>query len=189
MGLDFDVADSPCESESAGNSQSELPTYFVTPSGMAALEDPGMIVDDLARAARYQGLHALFAQAFEFLRRPDLGALDDGKHAILGDRLLVIVARGQGRGREQSPLEFHRQYIDIQYVVEGTDCIGWLPTPSCQRVKNPYDADKDVGFFYDRPATWLTVSTGQFAVFFPDDAHAPLAGQGAVHKAVVKVAV
>jgi beta-galactosidase beta subunit len=46
-----------------------------------------------------------------------------------------------------------------------------------------------VGFFYDRPTTWLTLSAGQFAVFFPEDAHAPLAGQGGVHKAVVKVAV
>ena len=96
---------------------------------------------------------------------------------------------GQGRGAEQALLEFHRRYIDIQFVVAGIDLIGWLPTPSCQRVSTPYDEAKDVGFFYDRPATWLSVAAGQFALFFPEDAHAPLAGQGAVHKAVVKVAV
>ncbi len=148
-----------------------------------------MIVDDLARAARYEGLHALFPQALEFLRRPDVATLPDGKHTILDDRLFVIVARAQGRGREGSPLEFHRRYIDVQYVVAGTDQIGWLPTSSCQRVSSPYDEEKDVGFFYDRAATWLTLAAGQFAVFFPEDAHAPLAGQGAVHKAVIKVAV
>jgi YhcH/YjgK/YiaL family protein len=148
-----------------------------------------MIIDDLARAPRYAGLHPLFAQAFEFLQRPDVAALPDGKHAIAGERLFVIVARGQGRGAEQALLEFHRRYIDIQFVVAGTDLIGWLPTPSCQRVSTEYDEAKDVGFFYDRPATWLSVAAGQFAVFFPEDAHAPLAGQGAVHKAVVKVAV
>jgi biofilm protein TabA len=148
-----------------------------------------MIVDDLARSARYEGLHPLFGQAFGFLRRPDLAALPDGKHAILDDRLFVLVARGQGRGREQSPLESHRRYIDIQYVVAGSDQIGWLPTPACQRVSDPYYAGKDIGFFFDRPPTWLALSPGQFAIFFPEDAHAPLGGEGPAHKAVVKVAV
>lgn len=43
--------------------------------------------------------------------------------------------------------------------------------------------------FFDRPATWLAVSRGVFAVFYPEDAHAPLASLGPIHKAVVKIAV
>ena len=148
-----------------------------------------MIVDCLARASQYEKVHPLFARAFEFLLRSDLAALPDGKHVILDDRLFVLIARGQGRGRELSPLESHRKYIDIQYVVAGSDQIGWLPTPECQRVSSPYNASQDIGFFFDRPATWLALVPGQFAIFFPDDAHAPLAGEGPAHKAVVKVAV
>jgi biofilm protein TabA len=30
---------------------------------------------------------------------------------------------------------------------------------------------------------------GTFAIFFPEDAHAPMAGEGLIHKVVVKVAV
>jgi YhcH/YjgK/YiaL family protein len=146
-----------------------------------------MVVDQLARASRYEKLHPLFAQAFAFLQAGGLSALPDGQHAILEDRLFAIIARGQGRGREQSPLEHHRRYIDIQYVVAGGDEIGWLPTSECRRMASPYEADKDIGFFHDRPATWLILPPGHFAVFFPEDAHAPLAGQGPVHKAVIKV--
>src|SRR5262245_27504458 len=142
------------------------------------------MVDDLAGAPRYAGLHPLFARAFAFLQRPDLAALPDGKHTILDDRLFAIVARSQGRGAERALLEFHRRYIDIQYVLAGTDLIGWQPTSRCQHVATPYDEIKEVGFFADRPATWISVAAGQFAVFFPDDAHAPLAGHGAVHKTV-----
>ena len=58
-----------------------------------------------------------------------------------------------------------------------------------RRVSSPYDAEKDVQFFFDRPATWLAVTRGLFAVFYPEDAHAPLATLGPIHKAVVKVAV
>src|SRR5207248_9205987 len=129
---------------------------------------------DLVRASRYEPLHALFGRALDFLRRPDLAALPDGKHTILDDRLFALIARGQGRGREQSPLECHRRYIDIQYVVAGTDQIGWLPTPECQRVSSTYDARKENGFYHDRPVTWLAVSPGHFALSFPEDPHAPL---------------
>jgi len=148
-----------------------------------------MIVDTLANAPQYASLHRRFAAGFEFLRRADLANLPDGKHEISGDDLFAIVARDAARGRVQSPLEVHRKYIDIQYVVAGTDAIGYLPLAGCRRVSSPYDAERDLECFYDRPPTWLTLTAGMFAIFFPHDAHAPLAGDGEVHKVVVKVAV
>ena len=47
----------------------------------------------------------------------------------------------------------------------------------------------DVEFFSDMPENWLSLPAGHFAIFFPDDAHAPLAGRGALTKAVMKIAV
>ncbi len=44
-------------------------------------------------------------------------------------------------------------------------------------------------FFADRPETWFAVKPGSFAIFYPQDAHAPLAGTGETRKAVMKVAV
>ncbi|MEQ8791224.1 MAG: YhcH/YjgK/YiaL family protein [Pirellulaceae bacterium] len=148
-----------------------------------------MIVDYLENAARYTPLHPGLAAGFAFLRSANLASLPDGKQEIDGERLFAIIARDEGRGREKSLLESHRRYLDIQYVIRGEDCIGWLPLQDCQRVSTPYDADRDLGFFYDRPETWLAVPSGAFAIFYPEDAHAPLASQGAIHKAVVKVAL
>lgn len=148
-----------------------------------------MIVDYLQEANRYSPLHAGFADVFEFLRRADLAKLADGRHEIDGERLFAIVSRVEGRGREKALLEAHRRYIDVQFVISGQDCIGWMPTADCERVASPYDPEKDLEFFFDRPATWLAVSTGAFAIFYPEDAHAPLATSGPIHKAIVKVAV
>lgn len=148
-----------------------------------------MILARLEDSAKYATLQAGLAAGFEFLRRPDLAELEDGRHALDGDRLFAIVARGLGRGQSESPLEFHRKYLDIQYVVSGVDLIGWLPTAECRRVRTEYDSATDLGFYLDRPATWCRVPADNFAVFFPEDAHAPLAGSGPVHKVVVKVAV
>ena len=148
-----------------------------------------MILDTLPRADQYAALHRRFAAAFAFLRGSHLASLPDGRHTIAGDDLFALVARDRGRGREQSPLEAHRRYLDIQYVVTGSDLIGYLPLADCQRISSPYDLQRDIEFYFDRPTTWLTVNAGMFALFYPHDAHAPLAAEGEVHKVVVKVAV
>ncbi len=148
-----------------------------------------MILDSLAQANRYLDLHPRFRQAFEFLQSRKVGELTPGNHDLDGKKLYVAISNGMMRGREQSPLESHQKYIDIQYVLEGTDEIGWRPRGACQVVKTPYSAEKEVGFFSDAPWCWLTVPPGHFAIFFPEDAHAPLAGTGPLVKAVVKVLI
>jgi hypothetical protein len=46
-----------------------------------------------------------------------------------------------------------------------------------------------VEFYTDRPTLWIPVSSGRFAIFYPEDAHAPLGTDAFVHKIVIKVAV
>lgn len=108
---------------------------------------------------------------------------------IAGDDLAVLVSSDQGRGRRNSPLEVHRRFIDIQYVISGNEVIGWRSFDSCKKSTSPFDDSRDIGFLADRPESWFRLSPGSFAVFFPTDAHAPLAGSGLVRKAVVKIAV
>ena len=97
--------------------------------------------------------------------------------------------RAQGHGRERSRLEAHRRYIDIQLTIEGHEEIGWKPLADCARPDGQFDEARDVGFFSDRPESWLSLPAGHFAIFFPDDAHAPLGGSGMLVKAIMKIAV
>jgi YhcH/YjgK/YiaL family protein len=148
-----------------------------------------MILDALARADRYVSLHPAFLRAFEFLGRPDLALLGAGRHAVDGDRLYVSIDHQEGRGREGARLESHRRYIDIQFTIEGDEEIGWTPVDDCTAPAGPFDDDRDIRFYEDRPRTWLAVPRGRFTIFFPEDAHAPLAGRGLLKKAIVKIAV
>jgi YhcH/YjgK/YiaL family protein len=145
-----------------------------------------VILDRLEESHRYQAIHPLFARAFEFLRRENLRALATGRHDLDGDRLYVKIDDVMGRGHEGARLEAHRRYIDIQVTLEGDEAIGWRPLAAC-RAPGPFDSTADVGFFEDSPETWFAVHAGSFAIFFPEDAHAPLAAQGRVKKAIVKV--
>ena len=148
-----------------------------------------MILATIEQAHRYANCHSGLARGFEFLQTTKLTELADGKHEIDGDRLFAIVAHDTGRGRDGAFLEVHRKYIDIQYVVSGNEVIGWQPLGICESIKQEYDSEKDIAFFLDRPQSWFEVLPRSFTVFFPEDAHAPLAATGPVHKIVLKVAV
>jgi len=148
-----------------------------------------MILDVLDNALLYRDLHPGFQEAFAFLLNTDLAALAEGRHEIVpGGAVYALVMEANGGGREAARLEAHRKAVDIQVTLQGTEVIGWRPLALCRKAED-YDPEKDVVFFRDAPLTWLTVPARTFAVFFPVDAHAPLAGTGPVRKVVVKVAV
>jgi YhcH/YjgK/YiaL family protein len=148
-----------------------------------------MILAKLTEADRYAALHPLFADAFEFLRSTDLGALKPGMHTIQGEQLFAIVEACAGRTRAEAKLECHRRYIDIQLVLEGVDEMGWKPLAECRDPATEYDAARDICFFNDAPSSWIATPPGAFCLFFPEDAHAPLVSAGMIRKVVVKIAV
>ncbi len=146
-----------------------------------------MILDQLDNWRRYAAMHPKFEDAFAFLERKDLVVLSPGQYPIEGKRLYALVIKEDGRGREGTRLEIHKRYIDIQFTIAGADDIGWKSAGQCGTEDQGYDADKDIAFFRDKPEAWVTTVPGTFAIFFPEDAHAPLGGSGAIHKVVVKV--
>ena len=147
-----------------------------------------MIIDVLSNSRRYEKMHSGFAEAFAFLHRPDLKDLPLGRHEIDGERVFAIVARDVGRKKEEALLETHEKYIDIQLVLEGLDDMGWRPGSLCLAPAGAYSLEEDIRFFADPPLVRQSVPPGMFAVFFPEDAHQPLIGEGTIHKVVVKVA-
>jgi biofilm protein TabA len=156
---------------------------------MLAAETCTMILDALAAAEPYSALHSGFPAAFAYLRSISADQIVEGRHELEGDRLFAIVARSAGRGQQGAKLEVHRQFIDIQCCLSGQESIGWRPLTDCAAPESPFNSARDIQFFADRPEIWLDLLPGRFAIFYPSDAHAPLAGKGEVLKVIVKVAV
>ena len=73
---------------------------------------------------------------------------------------------------------------------EGSEQIDWLPL-RLHREAFPFSSGQDIGFFEDASlqTLGLRMLPGQFAVFFPEDAHKPLLRlqHGHVKKAVFKI--
>jgi biofilm protein TabA len=141
-----------------------------------------MILDTLARSGRYIALHPTFTRAFELLTTRDLSTLEPGRHEIDGDRMYLSIEHREGRGREGARLEAHRRYIDIQLTIDGCEEIGWMPVDECRQAAGPFDPSNDIQFFGVPPRAWVAVPPGHFVIFFPEDAHAPLAARGFLKK-------
>jgi biofilm protein TabA len=151
--------------------------------------EPAMILARVRDFRSFIPLHGRFARLADFLEQLDLSALPEGRMALEGEDIFVIASPNAcTRSFIEAALEAHRTYIDVQVVLSGIDTMGWAPLAACTRITQPYDAERDIEFFSDPPLSLVPVTSGSLSVFFPEDAHAPLIGDGAsVHKLVFKV--
>ena len=148
-----------------------------------------MILDTLDNLSRYKSLNDRFSEAIRFLQRPDLRDLPAERHEIKGEDVFALVLLESGKKKEDGLLEAHKKYIDIQVVLGGTDEMGWKPTSECKESKGGYKSESDVELFHDQPVSWVATHPGQFAIFFPEDAHMPMISDNELHKVVVKIAL
>ncbi len=152
-------------------------------------EQPDVVLAALEQADDYASLHSNFARAFDFLRRADLATLEPGRYDVLGDSVFCLVSKGPGKTRDQAKLEAHKKYIDIQFVISGDEEMGWKPVQECNEISEPYSDEKDIMFFEDAAQVWTKVPPGSFIIFYPKDAHAPMVGNGEIHKVVCKILI
>jgi YhcH/YjgK/YiaL family protein len=148
-----------------------------------------MIVDRLEHEPEIPHLAARLRQGLEWLRTTDVGALPAGRHDIDGDRLYALVQQYTTRSPDECRWEAHRMYADIQYVVSGVERIGHAPLADAHE-REPYDGARDVAFF-EPGDEFVVLHPGMFAIFLPEDVHAPCGAAdkpAAVRKIVLKVA-
>lgn len=150
-----------------------------------------MIIDSLLNAEKYFCVHPLFAQAFEYIKSQNIESMEVGNYEIDGDKLRSIISNNPGKtvAESTSKFECHNKHIDIQVCIKGKEQIGWKPRKSCTQPKGDYNEAKDVLFYDDAPDMFFQLTNLQFAIFFPEDVHAPMIGEGNIKKMVIKVKI
>lgn len=148
-----------------------------------------MIKSKLADAKKYAVLHPDFAMCFEKL-------LEISQNFKVGEIVngdVKFLCQGYTTKPEsEKKLEVHRKYIDIQFLASGREKI-YFGDIADFVVKVAYDDSKDAEFLQGTPADFTHLKAGEFAIFFPEDAHKAgcqaETGAEEVCKVVVKVPV
>jgi YhcH/YjgK/YiaL family protein len=149
-----------------------------------------MIIDTLQNASKYFNVHPLFEKAFQYIQQQDLNALEVGKSDI-SEGLKSIISDAPGKTAEVSTSKFecHNKNIDIQLCIRGVETIGWKPRHKCVTPNGDFNEEKDVQLYHDQPDMYFQLTDHQFAIFFPEDVHAPMIGDGQIKKMVIKVKI
>ncbi len=127
--------------------------------------------------------------AFEFLDSISSDA-EEKKYEIQGNDVYAIIA--SYNTIESHKFEAHREYVDIQFLLEGQEIIESTALNGLT-VDTPYDPEKDVEFYVKRDSrnTVSHLMPGLFIAFFTHDAHMPGVSVGEspafVKKVVVKI--
>lgn len=149
-----------------------------------------MIADNLKNAKLYYGLGERMEKAFKYLQENDFSKMEPGKYMIDGSNVFAMVQQYESKPVEAGKWEAHRKYTDIQYLVSGAEKMGYAYIEDMKLIEN-YNEVKDI-VFTEGKGSFLTMKTGMFAVFAPDDVHMPgiaVEKPQPVKKVVVKVLV
>ena len=148
-----------------------------------------MILDDLKNLEKYVAIHPRFEKAFAYLTTTDFETIKPGKYEIDGELTFALVVNDDAVPMLDSTAQFecHNTYIDIQYVFSGVETVGYKSRLTCVEPRGEYDTKKDVLFYEDAPDFFFKLYPGQFGIYFPDDVHAPMIGEGKIRKVVMKI--
>ena len=147
-----------------------------------------MIIDHIDNYKNYENLGIKIALALTHISETDFESKVPGRYDIDGDDMFVGLNDYITKDAAECRLEAHRKYIDVQYVANGSELMGYAPLAG-QTVTAEYNDKKDVEFFEAEPS-FVRFDKGMFAIFFPQDLHMPGTGNGeSVRKVVVKVRI
>ena len=114
-----------------------------------------------------------------------------GKH-VINDDLYLLIQKYESKDPDAARYESHKNYVDIQYVVEGKESIFIAPV-SIMEVTEEYIPERDVEFYANlEQAATVVLTDGGYAILYPEDAHKPGVRVGAsvtVKKIVGKVRI
>jgi len=160
-----------------------------------------MIIDQLSNVSSdfYAGLLTKHGGAFSlgdrlmaalhFLQTTDVLNAAPGTIEIDGKNVYAMIQHYNTKPKAQGVWEAHRKYIDVQYVAQGVELMGYVNLKELKA--GEYNADKDF-LLLEGAGNFVQMPAGTFVILTPEDAHIPgvaVDEPQPVKKVVVKVAV
>ncbi len=150
-----------------------------------------MILDSIENFMKYAHKNQNTILAYDFIMNDRKNPLPPGRYELDGDRCFALVQTYDTDFASEKDFEAHRNYADIQYMSDGNEQMLWAPVAALESTV-PYAPEKDIAFFAgDEGVRSFSVRAGEFAVFYPQDAHKPGCcvddKPAAVRKIVIKI--
>lgn len=145
-----------------------------------------MIYDLLKHIGNYKGISRNLDTAIDFIAKTDLNSLPMGKTEVDGDNVFVNVMDAVTKELTAESYEIHKDYMDIQIDLEGTEVIGI----GLEGVEPLGEYKPDIQLMKAAKGADCIMGPGRFIICMIEEAHAPggcLTQPESIKKCVVKV--
>lgn len=142
----------------------------------------------------YNSYNPVLKEVLEYLKNTDFNDMAEGAYPV-GDHITAKLQRYVTRKAGDCRPESHNNFVDVQFVVDGEELLGWCPISPDIKITEPYNFAKDVTFYKALvPESCVVLSPRNFAVLYPVDVHSPCGSldddePSKVTKVVVKIPV
>src|SRR3989339_928346 len=120
-----------------------------------------MVKDTLANFKLYCTPNSLLFKGFDYLQNQYSPTLKDGRYEIEGDHCFALVQSYDTVPSAEKRYESHKLYLDIQYVVSGTEIIEYAPITDLS-VEEDRTPGADLIFFKPFKGADLVLKAGEF---------------------------
>lgn len=124
---------------------------------------------------KYLSIKELTPDGYDFVMKALASGVENGKYP-LENGARAAVSEYETKPMATSKFEAHRKFIDVQFILSGSEIIGVTPTSSMTDADRigEYNEEKDVEFYGVKgDFEKLALSAGDFAILYPEDAHMP----------------
>jgi len=128
-----------------------------------------MIFDSVKNKENYKGDERIY-KVLCYLDSLEQGELPPSNTVISADGIFCNPVSFTSKPEEECKYEAHKEYIDVHYIIKGTEGIATADVKSLSEIV-PYDMDHDIAFYEGSASGRYLLKPGDFMVCFPSDAH------------------
>jgi YhcH/YjgK/YiaL family protein len=139
-----------------------------------------MIYDNIKNINRYVAIHPHFPKLIKFVNDFDKLKFQIGKMEIDGENLFAIGAEYETRRAEEALWEGHKKYIDVHWVLSGSERVG-LSSEEESTITKSYDEENDF-LNCETIGQTIDLKDGHFLLLFPGEIHKTSIAIGASEK-------
>jgi YhcH/YjgK/YiaL family protein len=149
-----------------------------------------MIIDKIENVSQYYGLGSKIKVALEYLHNTDFSVMQKGRYDVMGnDVFALVVESSTSPFGAENEWESHIEYIDVHFVVEGVEVIGYA---NIKDLNLTTVCEGEDGILYTGEGNHIKLTKGMFLFVGPEDGHMPLLcdkAPGELKKVVMKIRV
>ncbi|WP_066306499.1 YhcH/YjgK/YiaL family protein [Bacillus sp. FJAT-29814] len=129
-----------------------------------------MIADHISNFELYKGIIDRVDRAVQYIQNHDFTGLQTGMHGVEGDEIFFNLIEYVTKEPEERFWESHKKYLDLHYILEGSEFIAREQFEK-MTVTKEYDEQDDYYLLEGKVQSKVKLGQGDFMLLFPDDVH------------------